>query len=424
MVTRPNETVVGDFNPWTHVCSLIERAGQLLGLDEGMIKRIITPERILEVAVPVRLDSGIIEMYTGWRIQHDSSRGPGKGGIRFHQSVNVDEIAALSADMSIKCAVVNIPYGGAKGGVRVDPTLLSRAELERLTRRYAFSIAPVIGPETDIPAPDVNTDPQVMSWIMDTITMLRGYSAPGVVTGKPLAIGGTLGHAGATSLGVTICTLALLKNLSRTPENERVVVQGYGKVGSPLVQLLSERGMKVVGVADVKGAIHVPGGIDPSALAMHYAEAGTVVGFPGSDSVASDLLFTIPSDIAIPAALGGAITQSVAETLTASVVVEAANGPTTGEGAAVLHERNIPVVPDVLANAGGVVASYFEWAQDLQGYMWEKELFHQRLEKTMHEAFDAVWVRHGELAVNLRDTALAVGIERIAEATRLRGLFP
>ncbi|HEY5302692.1 MAG TPA: Glu/Leu/Phe/Val dehydrogenase [Acidimicrobiales bacterium] len=424
MVTRPNENPSEDFNPWLHVSSLIERAGHLLGLDEGMIKRIITPERILEVAVPVRLDSGNVEMYTGWRIQHNTSRGPGKGGIRFHQSVNVDEIAALSADMSIKCAVVNIPYGGAKGGVRVDPRLLSIGELERLTRRYAFSIAPVIGPETDIPAPDVNTDPQVMSWIMDTITMLRGYSAPGVVTGKPLAIGGTLGHAGATSLGVTICTLALLKNLARNPENERVVVQGYGKVGSPLVQLLSDRGMTVVGVGDVKGAIHVPGGIDPSALASHYAEAGTVVGFAGADLVPADELFTIPSDIAIPAALGGAITESIATTIAASVVVEAANGPTTGEGAAVLHERNIPVVPDVLANAGGVVASYFEWAQDLQGYMWEKELFHQRLEKTMHDAFDAVWVRHGELGVNLRETALAVGVERIAEATRLRGLFP
>ena len=424
VVTRPNETSAGEFNPWTNVASLIERAGRLLELDDGMIKRIITPERILEVAVPVRLDSGNIEMYTGWRIQHDTSRGPGKGGIRFHQSVSRDEIAALSADMSIKCAVVNIPYGGAKGGVRVDPTTLSRGELERLTRRYAFSIAPVIGPETDIPAPDVNTDPQVMSWIMDTITMLRGYSAPGVVTGKPLAIGGTMGHAGATSLGVTICTLALLKNLGRLARDERVIVQGYGKVGAPLVQLLSDRGMKVVGVADVKGAIHVPSGIDPVALARHYAEAATVVGFEGSDTVEAGDFFTIDSDIAIPAALGGAITESIAEKLSATIVVEAANGPMTGEGAAVLHDRGIPVVPDVLANAGGVVASYFEWAQDLQGYMWERDLFRQRLEKTMHEAFDAIWLRHGELGVDLRETALAVGVERIAEATRLRGLFP
>ncbi|HUX05087.1 MAG TPA: Glu/Leu/Phe/Val dehydrogenase [Acidimicrobiales bacterium] len=389
-----------------------------------MIQRIITPERILEVAVPVRMDSGDIEMFTGWRIQHDTSRGPGKGGIRFHPSVNTDEIAALSADMSIKCAVVNIPYGGAKGGVKVDPQRLSRGELERLTRRYAFSIDPMIGPDRDIPAPDINTDPQVMSWIMDTISMLRGHNTPGVVTGKPLAIGGSLGHAGATSLGVTICTTALLQRLGRATNEQRVVIQGYGKVGAPLVKMLSERGMKIVGVADVHGAIHVPEGIDHQVLAKHFAEAGTVVGYPGSVHVPAEELFMIPSDIAIPAALGGVVTEQVAETMAASIMVEAANGPTTGEGAKVLAGRNIPVIPDVLANAGGVVASYFEWAQDLQGFMWEKELFTKRLERTMGDAFNYVWQRHQELGVTLRETAIAVGVERIAEATELRGLFP
>ena len=424
MVTRPNEALDHEFNPWLHVTSLIEKAGLLLGLNEGMIKRIITPERILEVAVPVRMDSGVVEMFTGWRIQHDTSRGPGKGGIRFHPSVNTDEIAALSADMSIKCAVVNIPYGGAKGGVRVDPTLLSRAELERLTRRYAFSIAPVIGPDRDIPAPDINTDPQVMSWIMDTVSMLRGHNTPGVVTGKPLSIGGTLGHAGATSLGVTICTAAILARMGRLANEQRVVIQGYGKVGAPLVKLLSDRGMKVVGVADIRGAIHVPDGIGHLALAKHFSEAKTVVGYPGSEYVAGEDLFTLPSDIAIPAALGGVVTEHVASTMSASIVVEAANGPTTGEGATMLASRNIAVVPDVLANAGGVVASYFEWAQDLQGFMWEPELFHQRLEKTMRDAFNYIWARHLELGVTLRDAAIAVGVERIAEATEVRGLFP
>ena len=424
MVTRPEDLDPTEFNPWVHVSSLIEKAGRLLELDEGMIKRIITPERIHEVAIPVRMDDGSVEMYTGWRIQHDTSRGPGKGGIRFHQSVNVDEIAALSADMSIKCAVVNIPYGGAKGGVKVDPTKLSLSELERLTRRYAFSIAPMIGPDTDIPAPDINTDAQVMSWIMDTVSMLRGHSTTGVVTGKPLAIGGTLGHAGATSLGVTICTVAILERLGRVVEDQRVVIQGYGKVGAPLVQMLTDRGMKVVGVADVNGAIHVPNGIDPIALSAHFKAHGTVIGFPGAIEVPAAQLWSLPSDIAIPAALGGVITAEVAQSLAASIVVEAANGPTTGEGAAVLHERGIPVVPDVLANAGGVVASYFEWAQDLQGFMWERELFTQRLEKTMHEAFNHIWKRHSELGVTLRETAIAVGVERIAEATELRGLFP
>ena len=422
VVTRPNENE--EFNPWHHVASLIEEAGKLIGLNEGLIQRIITPERILEVAVPVRRDSGEVQMYHGWRIQHDTSRGPGKGGIRFHPSVNVDEIAALSADMSIKCAVVNIPYGGAKGGIKVDPSTLSRGELERLTRRYAFSIAPMIGPDRDIPAPDINTDTQVMSWIMDTVSMLRGYNTPGVVTGKPIAIGGTLGHAGATSLGVTICTLALLKNMGLVPEEQRVVIQGYGKVGAPLVKLLSERGMKVVGIADIEGAIHVPEGINHLTMTEHFNEAGTVVGYPGSEKVPAELLFTIDSEIAIPAALGGVIDETVAEGMKASVMVEAANGPTTGEGAAVLASRGREVVPDVLANAGGVVASYFEWAQDMQGYLWEPELFQRRLEKTMHEAFDHVWLRHQQLEVTLRETAIAVGVERIAEATELRGLFP
>jgi glutamate dehydrogenase (NAD(P)+) len=412
------------FNPWTHVASLIQRAGELLGLDEGMIKRIITPERIHEVAIPVRMDDGSVDMFTGWRILHDTSRGPGKGGIRFHQSVNVDEIAALSADMSIKCAVVNIPYGGAKGGVKVDPTTLSHAELERLTRRYAFSIAPMIGPDTDIPAPDINTDAQVMSWIMDTVSMLRGHATMGVVTGKPIAIGGTLGHAGATSLGVTMCTVALLERLGRPLTEQRVVVQGYGKVGGPLVQMLSERGMKVVGVADVHGAIMNPDGIDPAALHSHVHHTGGVAGLPGAQELAKEDIFTVPSDIAIPAALGGVLTAEVAQSMSASIVVEAANGPTTGEGAEVFAERGIIVVPDVLANAGGVVASYFEWAQDLQGFMWERELFTQRLEKTMGDAFNHVWRRHLELGVSLRETAIAVGVERIAEATELRGLFP
>ena len=424
MVTQPHDVHSHDFNPWLHVSSLIDKAGHLLGLNDGLIKRIIAPERVLEVAIPVRMDSGDIEMFTGWRILHDTSRGPGKGGIRFHPSVNADEIAALSADMSIKCAVVNIPYGGAKGGVAVDPALLSRSELERLTRRYAFSIAPMIGPDRDIPAPDINTDMQVMSWIMDTVSMLTGHNTPGVVTGKPIAIGGTFGHAGATSVGVTICTAAILQRMGRLANEQRVVIQGYGKVGAPLVKLLSDRGMKVVGIADIQGAIHVPGGIDPQQLAKHFAETGTVVDFPGADVIPADQLFTLPSDIAIPAALGGVITEDVAQTMAASIVVEAANGPTTGEGAAMLASRNIPVVPDVLANAGGVVASYFEWAQDLQGYMWERELFQQRLEKTMHEAFNYVWSRHKELNVTLRETAIAVGVERIAEAIETRGLFP
>ena len=424
MVTRPEHANPHEFNPWLNVVSLIEQAGRLLELNEGLVKRIVTPERILEVAVPVRMDSGEVEMYTGWRILHDTSRGPGKGGIRFHPSVNVDEIAALSADMSIKCAVVNIPYGGAKGGVAVDPSALSRGELERLTRRYAFDISMMVGPDRDIPAPDINTDMQVMSWIMDTLSMLRGHPTPGIVTGKPIAIGGTLGHAGATSLGVTICAEALMKRLGRSMSDQRAIIQGYGKVGAPLVKLLTDRGVKVVAIADVAGAVHVPGGIDPEALAKHFDEAHSVVGLPGADAVPPEQFFEVPSDIAIPAALGGSLTEAVAQRLAADVVIEAANGPTTGEAADIFDDRGVIVVPDVLANAGGVVASYFEWAQDLQGFMWERDLFQQRLEKTMRLAFDHVYTRYEQLGVNLRETAIAVGVERIAEATEYRGLFP
>lgn len=412
------------FNPWSRVVELIQQAGGILQLDDGMLQRIIVPERCLEVAVPVRLDDGRVEVFSGWRIQHDTSRGPGKGGIRFHPSVNKDEISALAADMSIKTAVVNIPYGGAKGGIRVDPSALSLGELERLTRRYAFAIAPTIGPDRDIPAPDINTDAQVMSWIMDTVSMLQGHATFGVVTGKPLAIGGTLGHAGATSLGVTVCTTALMKNLGRTINGTRVIIQGYGKVGAPLVRYLTDQGFLVVGVADVHGAVSAPLGINPDVLARHVSEATTVVGCPGTSDVALPDFFALDADIAIPAALGGVLTADVVHTMKAGIVVEAANGPTTGDGAAAFAERGTIVVPDVLANAGGVVASYFEWAQDLQGMLWEPELFSQRLERTMREAFDHVWQKHLDWNVSLRSAALAVGVERIAEATRLRGLFP
>ncbi len=424
MVTSPHDAGDDAFNPWTRVVALIEQAGELLQLDAGMVKRIVTPERIMEVAVPVRLDSGEIEMYTGWRIHHDTSRGPGKGGIRFHPSVNMDEIAALSADMSIKTAVVNIPYGGAKGGVRVDPSTLSRGELERLTRRYAFDIASMIGPDRDIPAPDINTDTQVMGWIMDTLSMLRGHNMPGVVTGKPLSIGGTLGHAGATSVGVTICAAAVMKRLGREVEGQRVVIQGYGKVGAPLVGLLSSLGMKVVAVADVHGGVYCDTGINPVALAEHFAHHASVVGLPGSDALSAAEFFSVKSDVAIPAALGGAITADVARTMSARVVIEAANGPTTGDAAVILRDRGVITVPDVLANSGGVIASYFEWAQDLQGFMWEPELFTSRLEKMMTDAFHHVYERHEFWNVDLRQAAIATGVERIAEATQVRGLFP
>jgi len=411
-------------NAWAEVVSLLEEAAQLLHLDEGTTKMIIVPERILEVAIPVRLDDGSVEMYKGWRIQHDSSRGPGKGGLRFHPSVDVNEICALSADMSIKCAVVNIPFGGAKGGIKCDPLAMSRSELERLTRRYTFDIAAILGPDRDIPAPDVNTDPQVMSWVMDTISMIRGHSTPGVVTGKPVAIGGTHGHAGATSVGVAIVSHAIFERLGIHAHGARAVVQGYGKVGAPLLELLHDMGMRVVGVADVVGAIYNDGGINPTMLHEHVLATGTVAGFENAEAISQEELFSVPSDLAIPAALGGCIDETVATTMSAKVLVEAANGPTTRGAEAILDKRGIISVPDVLANAGGVVASYFEWAQDLQGIPWERDVFKRRLQTTMTDAFNHVYDRAETLKVPMRQAAVAVGVERIAEAISLRGLFP
>ena len=389
-----------------------------------MARQIVPPERVLEVAVPVRRDDGAIEVLTGWRVQHDTSRGPGKGGIRFHPEVSAQEVMALAAEMTVKCALVDIPFGGAKGGVKVDPALLSLPELERVTRRYAYDIASLLGPDRDVPAPDVNTDERVMSWVMDTISMIEGRAVPGVVTGKPVPLGGSLGHVGATSVGVTICTKAAFARLGLELAGARAVVQGYGKVGAPLVYLLHSLGMRVVAVADVHGAVVNPAGLDAAALSDHVARAGTVAGFPPADTLERDEIFEVPCEVLVPAALGGAISSAVARRLQTKVVVEAANGPTTTRGDHVLAERGITVVPDVLANAGGVVASYFEWAQARQGYRWDGETVSGRLHATMAEALDATWQRAGALKVTLREAAFALGVERVAAATRLRGLFP
>jgi glutamate dehydrogenase (NAD(P)+) len=396
----------------------------LAGVSADTARLIEEPERILEVSVPIRRESGAVEVFTGWRVQHDTTRGPGKGGLRFHPALDVAEMKALSADMTIKCAVVDIPFGGAKGGVRVDPSTLTMSELERLTRRYAFDVASILGPERDIPAPDVNTDAQVMSWVMDTISMLLGRSSPGVVTGKPIPLGGSHGHVGATSNGVVICARALFSELGLNVVGARAVVQGYGKVGGPLVYLLTSLGMRVVAVADVTGGIYNQSGLDPQALSAHVAETGGVFGFAAADAMDRDAVFDVECELAIPAALGGVITEAVAERLGAKLVIEAANGPTVPAADAVLERRDIILVPDVLANAGGVVASYFEWAQDRQGYFWEPELVSSRLHQTMTKAFADTRQRAEAFHVSRRRAAVALGLERVAEATELRGLFP
>src|SRR4051812_22538226 len=409
---------------WDAILSRLDDAAELVGLDPDIHRLMRSCERTLEVSIPVRMDDGRVEVFTGWRIHHDTTRGPGKGGLRFHPELDVDEVKALAASMTFKTAIVDIPFGGAKGGVRCDPGALSLAELERVTRRFTYEISPLLGPDKDVPAPDVNTDGRVMAWLMDTLSMTSGQYQSGVVTGKPLSLGGTRLHAGATSSGVVVCVRRVFDALGISLTGKRVVLQGFGKVGGPLAFLLASAGMRVIAVGDVAGAIVNEGGLDIGALSDHVTATGSVAGFAGGDVIDEELMYALPCDLFVPAALGGVITEEVAEKLAAPVVVEAANGPTTREAEPVLDRRGIVVVPDILANAGGVTASYFEWAQSRQGYAWDEELVADRLRSRMEDAFTAVWSRAQALDVSLRRAAFVLAVERVAAAVEARGLFP
>jgi len=407
------------------VLERLDDAAKLTGVDPDIHRLLRTPRRVLEVAVPVRMDDGEVEVFTGWRVHHDTTRGPAKGGIRFHPDLEVGEVCALAADMTFKTAVARIPFGGAKGGVRCDPRSLSLGELERLTRRYALEIMPLLGPDKDIPAPDVNTDGRVMAWLMDTIAIAHGgEDVPGSVTGKPLSLGGTPAHVGATASGVLTSTRAAFAHMELPLAGSRAVLQGFGKVGGTLAFLLSSAGMRVIGVSDVGGAVHNAGGLDPVALSDHVGLAGSVVGFTGGEPIAESEMWSLECELAVPAALSGVITEDVAERLGAKMMVEAANGPTVPDADPVLERRGIVVVPDILANAGGVTASYFEWAQSRQGYAWDEETVATRLRRSMDEAFTAVWAKADTLSVSLRRGAFALGLERLAEAIAARGIFP
>ena len=410
---------------WDALLARLDDAADLIGVDPDIHAALRVPQRILEVAIPVRLDDGRLEVFTGWRIQHSTARGPAKGGIRFHPDVDEAEIKALAADMTFKTAISSLPFGGAKGGVRCDPTKMSLGELERVTRRYTVEIAPIIGPDLDVPAPDINTDGRVMAWLMDTLEMIQGrHAIPAAVTGKPLSVGGTRGHAGATSTGVLVCTRAAFEEMEVDIVGRRAAIQGFGKVGGPLAFLLQSAGMRVVAVGDVGGAVYNPGGLDIAALGEHVKQHGTVGGFPIGDPIAPDELFAIPTDLFVPAALGGVIDAHVAERMTASLVVEAANGPTMPDADPVFENRGVTVVPDILANAGGVTASYFEWAQSRQGFSWDQEVFATRLRESMDVAFRSVWAKAAALDVPLRRAAFALAVERVAEAIAARGFFP
>ena len=409
---------------WQQALYQLDEAARIMNLDPNVHEVLRHPKRVLEVAVPTRMDDGTVQTFTGFRVHHNTSRGPSKGGIRYHPKVSMSEVKALAMWMTWKCAVVGIPYGGAKGGVVVDPRQLSPGELERMTRRYASEILPLIGPERDIPAPDMGTDEQIMAWIMDTYSMNQGFSVPGVVTGKPKAVGGSAGRTGATGRGVMYVTVSTLKHFAMPVDQARVVVQGFGKVGRPAVELLHDQGCLIVGVADAGGAVYNDRGLSPVGLVAHHQEAGTVAGFEGGQTLTNDEILTVDCDALIPAALEGVVTERNADLVQARIVVEAANGPTTPEADEILHDRGVHVVPDILANAGGVTVSYFEWVQDLQAYFWTEDEVNARLRGVMEEAYVHVLDLAEDRKVTMRQAATILGVSRVAEAHVTRGLFP
>jgi glutamate dehydrogenase (NAD(P)+) len=399
-------------------------ASERLNLEPWIADKIKHARREFIVRFPLRYDDGHIELLTGYRVQHNTLRGPAKGGIRFHPNVDLDEVRALAGWMTWKCAVVGIPYGGAKGGVQCDPSIMSKDELERLTRRYTWEISPIIGPDKDIPAPDVNTNPQVMAWIVDTYSVFKGYTCPSVVTGKPVAIGGSLGRLRATSQGVVYVLQESAKLLGFDLGRATAVVQGYGNVGYHAAELLEQMGVKVVAVSDVRGGIINEKGLDTAKVYEHCQRTRSVVDYPEADNLTNAELLGLPCDVLIPAALEGQITQRNAASIKAKVIVEGANGPTSPFADDILYDKGIFVVPDILANAGGVTVSYFEWVQNVQKLFWSEETINSQLREIMTRAFHEVQAISAREKVNLRTAAYMLAIERVAEAKRLRGIFP
>ncbi len=412
------------FNLWHNALELLDNVAKKINLDEVAHKRLSKCVRELTVSIPVRLDNGSFEVFTGYRVQHNTHRGPTKGGIRFHPDVTLDEVKALAMLMTWKCAVVGIPYGGAKGGVICEPSKMSIGEIERLARRYTSEIIMMIGPEKDIPAPDINTNPQVMAWIMDTYSMDKGYVVPGVVTGKPISVGGSQGREEATGRGVTYTTLNTLKHFNMDIENTSIVIQGYGNVGGATAELLYKEGCKIIGVGDVYGSIYNPQGLDIEKLGEHLANTGSVAKYKDADPIENKDLLELKCDVLIPAALEGQIKEDNAEKIKAKIIIEAANGPVTPGADNILKQKGIYVVPDILANAGGVTVSYFEWVQGLQSYFWSKREVNLKLRDIMTKAFYDVLAISKKENVDMRMAAYMLAVGRVAEAIKIRGLYP
>ncbi|MFJ1298889.1 Glu/Leu/Phe/Val dehydrogenase [Pseudomonadota bacterium AL_CKDN230030165-1A_HGKHYDSX7] len=410
--------------PWGIYLQQVDRVTPYLGSLARWVETLKRPKRALIVDVPIELDNGTIAHYEGYRVQHNTSRGPGKGGVRFHQDVTLSEVMALAAWMSIKNAAVNLPYGGAKGGVRLDPRNLSQSELERVTRRYTSEIGVIIGPSKDIPAPDVNTNAQTMAWMMDTYSMNEGATATGVVTGKPIALGGSLGRVEATGRGVFVVACEAARDQGVPVEGARVVVQGFGNVGGTAARLFHEAGAKVIAAQDHTGTVHNTNGLDVHRLLAHVSRTGGVGGFAEAEAIDAETFWHLETEFLIPAALEGQITKHNASQVRAKILVEGANGPTTPEADDILRENGVYVVPDVLANAGGVTVSYFEWVQDFSMFFWSEDEINQRLERLMREAYSSVAQVAREHNITLRTAAFVVACTRILQARQVRGLYP
>ncbi|MFB7860256.1 Glu/Leu/Phe/Val family dehydrogenase [Rhodococcus qingshengii] len=424
MTTSAKDVAPSVSNPLDDALSQLGSAADTLGLSSGLYQLLATPRREMSVAIPLRRDDGQIAVFKGYRVQHNFSRGPAKGGLRFSPYVSLDEVRALAMWMTWKCALLDVPYGGAKGGVTIDPRQYSTDEMSRVTRRYTNEILPIIGPDKDIPAPDIGTDEQTMAWMMDTYSANVGYTVPSVVTGKPVSLGGSLGRSSATSKGVVHVALAALRHRGLAASRSTAAVQGFGKVGAGAAQFLADAGVRVVGISDQYGAIFNAAGIDVTALAAHVAATGSVTGYVGAEPIAPDALVELDVDLLVPAAIEGVIHGLNAENIRASIIVEGANGPTTADADAILEGKGVLVVPDILANAGGVIVSYFEWVQGNQAYWWTAREVDERLEQRMLQGWEGVLETSLRRNLTLRQAATVTAVKRVVDAHTTRGLYP
>ena len=416
--------MAGNSNPFQEVLDRLEDVNRHLNLPPALYHRLRSPRRSLIATIPVRMDDGSVCYFEGYRVHYNTARGPAKGGIRYHPNVSLNEMITLAALMTWKCAVIDVPFGGAKGGIACDSTKMSRNEIKRMTRRYTHEIAMLIGPESDIPAPDMYTNEQVMAWIMDTYSTIKGYSVPGVVTGKPVCIGGSLGRKTATSQGLVTVLLETIKYLGLSAKDLTASIIGFGNVGAAAAEILYEKGMRIVGLADSRAAIYNQKGLDIKAVKKHKADTKSLAGFKDAEQVSMEELIGLKCDVLIPAAVEGQINSKNANSIKARIIAEGANDPTTREADAILNDKGVFVLPDILANAGGVVVSYFEWVQDIQRYFWHEDEIQKRLEGIMTKAFKHVMTIALDKKVDMRTAAMILGVGRVAEASAVRGLYP